>query len=59
MSAPTAVCRAAHCGWLPFAGTKLAFIGYPVTLVVFTLLALSELIADKLPQTPPAPRLWV
>jgi uncharacterized membrane protein len=47
-----AVCWAAHLGWLHFAGTKLAFLGHPVTLIVFTLLALVELIADKLPQTP-------
>lgn len=46
------LCWAAHLGWLHFAGTKLAFLGHPVTLVVFTLLALVELIADKLPGTP-------
>jgi uncharacterized membrane protein len=33
-------------------GTTLAFIGHPVALIVFTLLALLELIADKLPNTP-------
>jgi uncharacterized membrane protein len=47
-----AVCWAAHLGWLHFAGTKLAFLGRPVALIVFTLLALVELIADKLPKTP-------
>jgi uncharacterized membrane protein len=46
------VCWAAHLGWLHFAGTKLAFLGRPATLVVLTLLAVIELIADKLPQTP-------
>lgn len=35
-----AVCWAAHLGWLHFAGTKLAFLGRPVILIVFTLLAL-------------------
>ena len=49
---PAAGCWAAHLGWLHFAGTKLAFLGRPVTLIVFTLLALVELIADKLPNTP-------
>jgi uncharacterized membrane protein len=47
-----AVCWAAHLGWLHFAGTKLAFLNRPVTLIIFTLLALAELIADKLPNTP-------
>jgi uncharacterized membrane protein len=47
-----AVCWAAHLGWLNFAGTKLAFINRPATLVVLTLLAVIELIADKLPNTP-------
>ena len=52
LTAPAAVCWAAHLGWLNFAGTKLAFIDRPVTLVVLTLLAVVELIADKLPKTP-------
>lgn len=52
LTAPAVVCWGAHFGWLHFAGTKLAFLGRPVTLVVLTLLALGELIADKLPKTP-------
>jgi uncharacterized membrane protein len=52
LTPPAAVCWAAHLGWLQFAGTKLAFLGRPVTLILFTLLALIELIADKLPKTP-------
>jgi uncharacterized membrane protein len=51
LTAPAVVCWAAHLGWLNFAGTKLAFIDRPVTLVVLTLLAVVELIADKLPKT--------
>jgi uncharacterized membrane protein len=47
-----AVCWAAHLGWLHFAGTKLVFLDRPLTLLVLTLLALAELIADKLPNTP-------
>jgi uncharacterized membrane protein len=47
-----AVCWAAHLGWLHFAGTKLAFLDRPPILLVLTLLALAELIADKLPNTP-------
>jgi uncharacterized membrane protein len=52
LTAPAVVCWAAHLGWLHFAGTKLAFIDHPSTLVVFTLLAVVELIVDKLPNTP-------
>jgi|ERR1700680_2735839 len=50
--APAAVCWAAHLGWLNFAGTSLAFIDRPALLIVFTLLAIVELIADKLPRVP-------
>jgi uncharacterized membrane protein len=52
MMAPAAVCWGAHLGWLHFAGTKLSFIDNPITLAVFTLFALGELVADKLPKTP-------
>jgi uncharacterized membrane protein len=52
LTAPAVVCWAAHLGWLHFAGTKLAFIDRRSTLVVFTLLAILELVLDKLPNTP-------
>jgi uncharacterized membrane protein len=52
MMAPAAVAWGAHLGWLHFAGTKLGFIDSPVTWIVFTLFALGELVADKLPQAP-------
>src|SRR5277367_6314293 len=52
LTAPAVVCWAAHLGWLHFAGTKLAFLDRPVTLIVFTLLAIGELVVDKLPGTP-------
>jgi uncharacterized membrane protein len=52
LTPPAAIAWAAHLGWLHFAGTKLAFIDRPEALVVLTLLALVELIADKLPKTP-------
>jgi uncharacterized membrane protein len=52
LTPPALVCWAAHLGWLHFAGTRLAFINHPSTLIVFTLLAMVELIADKLPSTP-------
>ena len=52
LTGPALVCWAAHLGWLHFAGTKLAFVDRPVTLIVFTLLAIVELVVDKLPGTP-------
>jgi len=52
MTAPAVVCWAAHFGWLQFQRTELAFIDHVSTLILFTLLALLELIADKLPGTP-------
>jgi len=52
LTAPAVVCWAAHLGWLHLAGSKLAFMDHPGTLVFFTLLAVVELIADKLPKTP-------
>ena len=53
LTAPAAVCWGAHLGWLHFAGTRLAFIGHRWMLILFTLLALFELVNDKLPKTPP------
>lgn len=52
MTAPAVVCWAAQLGWLHFAGTKFAFIEHRATLIVFTLLAVVELVLDKLPSTP-------
>ncbi len=52
MMAPAAVCWGVRLGWLHVEGTKFAFIHNPITLVVFTLFALGELVADKLPMTP-------
>ena len=52
LTPPALVCWAAHLGWLHFAGTRLAFINHRSTLIIFTFLAVVELIADKLPNTP-------
>jgi uncharacterized membrane protein len=52
MTAPAIVCWGAYFGWLHFAGTKFAFIDHRATLVVFTVLAVIELVLDKLPRTP-------
>jgi uncharacterized membrane protein len=53
LTAPAVVCWAAHFGWLHFSGTKFAFIDHWSTLTVVTLLAIAELVVDKLPNTPP------
>lgn len=52
LTAPALVCWAAHLGWLNLAGTPLAFMRHPAAVGIFTLLALVELVMDKLPNTP-------
>jgi uncharacterized membrane protein len=52
MMAPAIVCAAAYLQWVHLEGTPLSFMTSRVTLSVFTFLAISELIVDKLPQTP-------
>ncbi len=43
---------AAHLGWLHLEGTWLAFLGHAAAPYILTVLAIAELIADKLPKTP-------
>jgi uncharacterized membrane protein len=52
MTAPAAVSWAARLGWLHLGDTPLAFLGAAVTPYIATLLAIGELINDKLPKTP-------
>ena len=52
MLAPCAVSWAVWVGILSVDATPLAFMGYKYTRIIFTVLALVELIADKLPTTP-------
>jgi uncharacterized membrane protein len=52
MMAPAAVSWAAHLGWLPLAGTPLAFLGSGITAWVLTIMAVGELVVDQLPGTP-------
>jgi uncharacterized membrane protein len=52
MSGPALVCWGIHLGWLTVAGSPLFFLGHPISLVVFSVLAVGELIGDKLPQIP-------
>jgi uncharacterized membrane protein len=59
MTGPAVVCWGAHLGWLRLGGSPLAFLAHPASLILFSVLAVGELIADKLPQIPkltdPAP----
>jgi len=47
-----AVSWAASCQELPLQGTWLAFLGFRATPFITTLLAIGELVTDKLPKTP-------
>jgi uncharacterized membrane protein len=52
MTAPAAISWASRLGWLDLSQTGLAFLGYAVTPWILTVLALGELVTDKLPATP-------
>jgi uncharacterized membrane protein len=52
MTAPAVVAWGAHMGWLHLDGSWLAWVANKISLVVFSLLAIGELIADKLPFIP-------
>jgi uncharacterized membrane protein len=52
MTAPAVVAWGAHLGWLHLEGSSLAFLANKISLVIFSLFALGELIADKLPFIP-------
>jgi uncharacterized membrane protein len=52
MTAPAVVAWGAHFGWLHLDGSWLVFFAGKISLFVFSLFALGELIADKLPFIP-------
>ena len=52
MTAPAIVSWAATTGWLNLHGSPFAFMGSTVTVVITSLLAVGELIANKLPIIP-------
>jgi uncharacterized membrane protein len=52
LTAPAAVSWAAHLGWLDLHGSPLAFMGATPTVVLLSLFALAEYVADLLPGTP-------
>ena len=53
MTAPAVTAWAAFSHHLNVAGTLFGFMASRVTLIVFVVFAVGELIADKLPNTPP------
>src|SRR6476660_3027910 len=59
MTAPAVVAWGAHLGWLNLHGSPLAFMGSTTAVAILSVLAIGELIADKLPmmskRTAPAP----
>ncbi len=52
LTAPAAISWAAALRWLHLENSPLAFLGYAATPYIFSLLAIGELITDKLPKTP-------
>jgi len=52
LTAPAVTAWAAYLGWLDLQGSRLAFMASTVAVVVFSLLAIGELIGDKLPKIP-------
>ncbi len=59
LTAPMVMAWAAHLGWVDLSHSPLSFMGATITVIIFSLLALLELIGDLLPSTPkrtaPAP----
>jgi uncharacterized membrane protein len=52
MTAPAVVAWGAHLGWLHLEGSFLVFFANQISLAIFSLFAVGELIADKLPFIP-------
>lgn len=52
MTAPAAVAWAAYIGWIDLTASPLAFMGSVWAALIFTILALAELVTDQLPSTP-------
>jgi uncharacterized membrane protein len=52
MTAPAVVAWAARFNWLDLHGTRLSFMASTAAVIIFTVLAIVELIADMLPTTP-------
>ncbi|GFG68234.1 membrane protein [Mycobacterium kubicae] len=53
LTAPAVVAWAAFLSWINLHGTWASWVGNIVTVVILSLLAVAELVNDKLPKTPP------
>jgi uncharacterized membrane protein len=49
---PATVAWGLHLGWLSVGSSRLAFMGSTAGVIIISLLAFGELVADKLPSTP-------
>ncbi len=52
LTAPAVVAWAGFLGWINLHGTWAAWVANVITVVILTVLAVGELVADKLPKTP-------
>ena len=52
LTAPADTSWAAHLGWLHMIGTPFKFMASIITVAIFTIFAIVELVTDKLPATP-------
>ena len=52
LTGPAVTSWAARLGWLNLVGTPMHFMSSMITVVIFTVLAVVELVADQLPSTP-------
>ena len=52
LTAPAVVAWAALLGWINLHGTWASWVGNVITVVIITILAVAELVSDKLPKTP-------
>jgi uncharacterized membrane protein len=52
LTAPATVSWAAHLGWIQLAGSHLSWMSSIITAIILALLAIAEIVNDKLPKTP-------
>jgi uncharacterized membrane protein len=52
LTAPAVVAWAAYLGWIDLHGTWASWLANIIAVIVFTVLAVGELVNDKLPKTP-------
>jgi uncharacterized membrane protein len=53
LTAPAAIAWGAFLGWINMNLTWASWVGSIITVVILSLLAVGELVNDKLPKTPP------